>query len=422
MAGEINLNHICKIEGHANLKVKIENGKIKECNLEAYEGARFFEALVLGKNIRDIQEIVSRICGICSCSHSVCAIQALENCLGVKPTEKEKALREILVLAERIRSHATHLYFLALPDYHGESAIMTAKHDKQKLDDALEIITLGNKIIETHSGREMHPFVKFNSENVDFENIKKELEEIKPVIKRTIALFSNLKYPDFSRKINFSSLAEEKTYASISGKISCNGKKFESEDYGKHLKENIKEYSTSKFVLMDNKPYLLGAISRINNNHEKLDEDIKKEIREHHIQIPFTNPFHNNIAQALELMYLVARIEFLIKKLKNIKDDGKKEKEFKIKAGKGVAAIEAPRGTLFHEYEIDSDGKITYCNIITPTCQNLNQMEIDIKDYMQTLLNFPKGKIVLEIEKLIRAYDPCFSCSTHFLEVEWEES
>ena len=161
MTKEINLNHICKIEGHAHLTLKIENNKVKVCELKASEGARFFEALVINKKMEDIQEIVSRICGICSCAHSVAAIQALEEALHIKPTEQQIIIRELLMLGERIRSHATHLYFLALPDYYNaESALQLGKEHKKKINNALSVIGLGNKIVEVFGGREMHPFLK----------------------------------------------------------------------------------------------------------------------------------------------------------------------------------------------------------------------------------------------------------------------
>ncbi len=184
MAGEINLNHICKIEGHAHLTLKIEKNKVKKCELKAAEGARFFEALVLGKKVKDIQEIVSRICGICSCAHSVCSIQALEEALSIIPNEQQKIIREMLMIGERIRSHITHLYFLSLPDYYNaSSALNLGEKHKEKINDAISLITLGNKIVETFGGREIHPFLsikeKFPEKNLNL--ILKELKEKKTI-------------------------------------------------------------------------------------------------------------------------------------------------------------------------------------------------------------------------------------------------
>jgi|APSaa5957512622_1039677.scaffolds.fasta_scaffold00262_8 sulfhydrogenase subunit alpha len=433
MAREINLNHICKIEGHASLTLKIEKNSVTKCELKASEGARFFEALVLNRNIEDIQEIVSRICGICSCSHSVASVQALEEALNIKPSEQQKFIREILILAERIRSHATHLYFMSLPDYLGATSALTLKKEhKSKVLDALKIITLGNKIVEKFGGREMHPFLKVQEESPeeDFSELIKQLKETKPLIIKTIKLFTNLEYQNLSRTSEYLSLKEEKTYASISGKVTAGSKTFIDDNYKSHLKENIKEYATSKFVLHNNSPYSLGAIARISNNSGTLDKETKFQLnialKKLNLTLPLTNPYHNLIAQSLEVLQATNRILKLLEK----PPAHEKIKKLKVKAGIGVSAVEAPRGTLFHEYKINKEGTIDYCNIITPTAQNLNMIEADITTLANTLLKQKKSgssesslgekeEIVNQIEKLIRAYDPCFSCSTHFLKVNW---
>ncbi|MGD9276053.1 MAG: Ni/Fe hydrogenase subunit alpha [Candidatus Pacearchaeota archaeon] len=425
MAREINLNHICKIEGHASLSLEIEKNKIKKCKLKTEEGARFFEALVLNKNVEDIQEIVSRICGICSCSHSVCSIQALEEALQIQPSQQQKTIREILLLAERIRSHATHLYFLSLPDFfNASSALSLPDIHKNKINDALKIVSIGNKIVEEFGGREMHPFLKIKEESPDkknFNNLITELKNSKPIIQKTIKLFSELNYPDLKRETDYLSIKEKNHYPSISGKVFSNNKTFIDDNYKNHLKENIKEYATSKFVLKNGKPYMLGAMARINNCSEDLDDETKKILfkilKKMKLELPLKNPYHNLICQAIEILEAVNKI---INLLENIPND-KENQEIIIKAGNGVSSVEAPRGTLFHEYKINKEGKISYCNIITPTCQNLNMIEEDITTLVNKLLkeNSSKEEIVNKVEKLIRAYDPCFSCSSHFLKVNW---
>ena len=383
MVREINLNHICKVEGHANLTLKIDKGKVKICQLEANEGARFFEALVLGKEVKDVQEIVSRICGICSISHSVASVQALESALNIKPTEKQKAIREVLMIGERIRSNATHLYFLALPDYFGFSSALTmSKKHKSKIRDAIKLISLGNKIIETFGAREIHPFMKTkNTNKKNYNFLIEEIEGSKNLIEKTINLFMNLKNPDFNREVDYLSLRDEEEYATISGKIVSSSGKIGIEDYKKHLQENIREYATSKFVLKDGKPYLTGASARLTNNYDLLDSETRRFASK--LKLPITNPFDNNLSQAIELLHLTKKLVRLIQRIEEIDEEKQK---FRIKKGKGVAAVEAPRGTLFHEYHINEEGVISYCNIIPPTTQNLNMMEIDIKNYVELLL------------------------------------
>lgn len=419
---EITLNHICKIEGHASLDLKIKDGKVEKCELKASEGARFFEALVVGKKVEDIQEIVSRICGICSCAHTVCSIQALENALGITPSKTQKIIRELLTLGERIRSNSTHLYFLTLPDYLGfPGALSMAKKHEQEINDALQLITVGNKLIQTFGGREIHPFLKVKVNLPPKTNTIKLLEKLKnskETAVKAIKLFSSLNYPKLKRDTDYLSLTN-KSYANIEGNITSASGEINVKDYKQHITENIKEYATSKFGLFDGKTYCVGSIARINNNHNKLNLEEKRLIKQLKISLPMTSPYHNNIAQSIEILHAINRAIEIIEELKEEKIET--NLKFKIKEGHGISAIEAPRGTLFHEYKIDKTGIITYCNIITPTVQNLNQMEIDITNTVNSLLtkNTTKEKIVFEIEKLIRSYDPCFSCSTHFLKVKW---
>jgi coenzyme F420-reducing hydrogenase alpha subunit len=430
MAREINLNHICKIEGHADLSLKIEKNSVTKCELKTAEGARFFEALVLGRNVEDVQEIVSRICGICSCAHSVASVQGLEEALGIKPTEQQKFIREILLLAERIRSHATHLYFLSLPDYLGATSALTLKKEhKSKVMDALKIVTIGNKLVEEFGGREMHPFLKIDSQLPapssqlqSYSELIKQLQDAKPIILKTIQLFSSLKYPKLERESEYLCLKESNTYASISGKISNGKETFKDDNYKSHLTENIKEYATSKFVLHEDSPFSVGAIARISNNSKTLDKETKQQLnialKKLNIKLPLTNPYHNLIAQSLETLQATNRV---LKLLQSPPSTIHHPPSTASKGGNGVSAVEAPRGTLFHEYKVNKKGEITYCNIITPTAQNLNMIEADITTLVNSLLKqkTSNAEITGHIEKLIRAYDPCFSCSTHFLKVKW---
>jgi sulfhydrogenase subunit alpha len=425
MTREINLNHICKVEGHAHLNLKIRKNKVQKCQLKATEGARFFEALVKGKKVEDVQEIVSRICGICSSAHTVCSIQALEEALGIKPTKQQQIIRELLMIGERVRSHSTHLYFMALPDYLGFSSALTmTKQHQDKINNALSLISIGNKIIEAVGGREIHPFLNIKEKIQKREKQKEQkaiekLENEKQKIIKTIELFSSLKYPKLERDTEYLSLHNKNNYAIISGKIKSRSKAIRDDEYKKHLKENIKEYATSKFALKDGHPFVTGAIARINNNYHQLDKESWNYLKKLHT--PFNNPFQNNIAQSIELLHMANRAKYLIRQLQ---DEETKQTKIRLKKGHAVSSCEAPRVTLFHEYKINNKGRISYCNIITPTVQNLNMMEKDIISYVNNLLyrkNKPtKKQIILEIEKLIRAYDPCFSCSTHFLKVNWE--
>ncbi|MBU1975223.1 MAG: Ni/Fe hydrogenase subunit alpha [Nanoarchaeota archaeon] len=424
MTNTIKLNHICKIEGHASLTLGIEGKKVTTCQLHAIEGSRYFEGLLLGRQFVEAHEISSRICGICSCGHNIAAIQAQERALGIQPTEQTKLLREILTLGERIRSHATHLYFLALPDYLGyESAIaMTAKF-KNEVAAALKLVKLGNDMVRIVGGRVMHQIsctvggmLKIPSK-ADMLELRKQTMDCFPDAEATLKLFFGLQYPDFKNESEYFCLQEDNNYAMHSGRIVSKSHTFEQEKYHDFIKEYQEDYATSNFAVKADKPYMVGSLARVNNNFNLLTERAKKMVADSPYTFPSFNPFHNNLAQAIELVDALDRTINVIKKL-DLKEEKVIQPDFKQEMH-GISAVEVPRGTLWHEYKCNEKGEITFANIVTPTCQNLRNMEKDIRAYVEQVVDLPREKLVLEVEKLIRAYDPCFSCSTHFLKVKW---
>jgi coenzyme F420-reducing hydrogenase alpha subunit len=272
----IELHHICKVEGHGSLYVEIKGSKLVRCELKVVEGARFFEGLVKGKRYDDIQEITSRICGICSCAHTVSCLQALENAMGVKVSEQTRRLRELLSIAERIRSHATHLYFLSLPDYLGyESALAMAKTHKKEVLRALSLMKIGNKMVYLIGGKEMHPFTSVvggftavpDKQTIDY--LKKELRKAFPEAVATARLFMKLKQPAFVADMDFACLNPEKDAPLISGDIvTLSGLHLKPNDYTNYLDEEVVPYATGKFSKLKGKVFCVGAIARINNNYK----------------------------------------------------------------------------------------------------------------------------------------------------------
>lgn len=425
MTHTINLNHITKIEGHAKLAIEIEKNKVKKCELSSIEGSRYFEGLVRNKKYFEAHEITSRICGICSCAHTVAANTAVERALGIETSHQTKQLNKLLMLGERIRSHAAHLYFLALPDYLGyESAIAMLPKYKNEVQSAITMMKAGNDLVRVIGGRDMHPVAAAVG---GYRNIptKQSLVDVAETMKKlkkdaiaTAELFSKLTLYDYEHDCEFFSLKDEKEYAMLSGPLVSEKSKFEQFEYLDYFKEYHSPYSTANFVVKDDKPYMTGALARFNNNYDQLSDDAKKAVEKSGIKFPNKNPFTNNFAQAVELIHCMDHVITLCNELEPVQENIEKPKTM---SGRGVAAIEVPRGLLFHDYTIEN-GNIINANIITPTAQNLKVMEDEIKDMLPGLLKLgEEEKINMEIEKLIRAYDPCFSCSSHFLEVEWKK-
>jgi coenzyme F420-reducing hydrogenase alpha subunit len=423
---EITLNHITKIEGHAKLDLSIKEGKITKCELSSVEGSRYFEGLVLGRQYFEAHEITSRICGICSSAHVIAAISAIEDALGYTPSKQTTELRKLLTIGERIRSHSTHLYFLALPDYLGyESALAMAPKYKSELKRALALVKAGNNIVRILSGRDLHPvsatvggWLKLPTQE-DLEQLKTELLNVKEEAVKTCELFFTLKCPDIETEGEWFSLKDHNEYALFGGEFCSSKSCFKRTDYKDFIKEYHEPRSTANFVVKSDHRYFVGALARFNNNHAQLSSDAKKLLEQSGIKLPSKNPFHNNIMQAIEIVHC---IDHAIKICQELKIKNEPVDKVPLKAGRGVGCLEVPRGTLWHEYILDDKGVITYANIITPTAQNLLNMQEDIKTLVPAILNSKtKEDIVMDVEKLIRSYDPCFSCSAHFLEVNWEE-
>lgn len=426
MGRKIELNNITKVEGHAKLFLKIdEDNNVQRCELESIEGSRYFEGMLLGRDFYEASEISSRICGICSCAHVMAAIEAMEKALDVKVSDQTALLRRLFTMGERIRSHITHIYFLTLPDYFGvESGLELAKTNKEVVLRALRLMKLGNDMIEVFAGRDLHPisatvggFLHFPSEE-ELKNILNRLKETLPDAIETAKLMSTLPYPEVKGDCDYMSLVKEGRYATMEGELVCSsGDVFKEEQFFDFISEYHEDRSTSNFVVKDGKSYMVGALARLNNSFGSLSENAKKSLDASPFTFPSTSPFLIPFAQSIEVIHFMEEAVSILEGLRL-----KKEAPPKVKprAGRGVGVIEVPRGILVHDYELDERGKIIKANIVTPTAQNLRLMEERIRDFVPTILHLEDKELILEIEKLIRAFDPCFSCSTHFLDITVE--
>jgi sulfhydrogenase subunit alpha len=416
----IKLDHITKIEGHARLNVKIDKGKVQKVKLDVIESARFFEAIVRNRKWDEVSPLTARICGVCSPSHHITSLMAVENAFGIEVSEQTKMLRKAMLYGSIIGNHCVHLYFLALPDYLGfESAIAMAGKRKEDVTRALMIKKLGNEVVRVIGGREVHPITPLVggfSKVPTSESIKQLLTQLKARrddVVKTVELFKSLPYQDFERETQQFALIN-KDHSFDEGNINCvGGMCIPKMSYTNFFSEQLKQGSTSKVVLFKGKSYCNGALARLKINPEGLTKDAKSYLK----YVKFNNPEHNNFAQAIEILHSFDRLIEMFESMDTTVMIN--PPEIKPKEGRGVAITEAPRGLLFHDYQFDSKGFITSANIITPTTQNLKQMENDIKDMLPGVINKKsKEEVILDIERLIRAYDPCISCSAHFLEVK----
>lgn len=420
---EINIKHVTRIEGHANLVLRIKNKKIEKLEFQVDEGSRLFEAWLKGRKYNEVSRLASRICGICCASHTLGSLEALEDAFKLKPSEQTEKLRELMILGEFIQSHTLHLYCLALPDYLGfDSVFALADKYPKEVKNALKLKKLGNDLVELVAGRAVHQisadiagFKRIPSKK-DLEKLLKELKKLRPVALHTIELFENLSYPDFERATEYLALKKSQEYALCKGDItSSEGWTVEPRNWEEYCHEKIVSYSTAKQGIRNEHGYLVGPLARLNLNWKQLSERAKKIVKNAEIKIPSYNLFHANFARAVELLHCIDKSIELIEN-----NTFKPEKiKYKHKSGEGYGATEAPRGTLYYHYKINPQGFIQKANILTPTAQNLKNLEEDISAFLPQLLNLTKEKIIHNLEMLVRAYDPCLSCATHFLKVKF---
>jgi len=430
----INIHYVTRVEGHGNIKVNLQDGKVEECCWEVSEAPRFFEAMVVGRKWHEMHHITSRICGICSVAHQFASLKATENALSVGIPEQTLKLRKILLDGENLQSHILHVGYLVLPDLLGVgSVIPLAGTHKNELLKVVRVHRMANEICEIIGGRTTHPircvvggFCALPTE-----------EELKAVKDRFVKSLDDLqflaelirgllpKFPDFERETEYIALTSDSEYALYDGDIgSSDTGKTEVENYLKITNEYIVPHSTAKFTKHVRDSYMVGALARFNLNHEKLLPKAKAVADMLGLEPVCTNPFMNNVAQLVECVHSA---ENSIKLVDEILDAGLKEDEvvdeesssIKIRPGRGIGAVEAPRGILFHDYEYDSSGKCVKANCVIPTNQNHANIQKDMEELVPQIAHLSKDKIELTLEMLVRAYDPCISCSAHYLRVKF---
>ncbi|MEM7821384.1 MAG: Ni/Fe hydrogenase subunit alpha [Candidatus Aenigmatarchaeota archaeon] len=419
---ELNIDGISKTEGHAGLEIKVRNNKVEEVKLKVSENKRFFTQAVRGKKFYEVPNFLSRICGTCSIAHVLASIEAIERALGIEISHQTIVLRRLLMFGLIIRDHAMHLYFLSLPDVFKKDSIIELLEKKPEIvRDAFEIKAAGNSISKLVGGRAIHPylctiggFLKIPKE----EEIRKTLKELKAIREKIFPLLeifydSNL---SFENETNYVALCTP-SFDFLEGEIrSSDGLIIPEDRFWDFVNRVVLPYSQSTAFQFSGKPYRVGALARINLNSKALDEDTKKDVKIYLKKFPSHNIFYNNLAQGIEILH---SIDASIKILEGYDFKEERIKEIKVKEGEGVGVVEAPRGTLYHMVYLDSEGKVRFMNLVIPTAQNQIQMELDIRDLVQKNLGKRKHSIQHKVEALIRAYDPCFSCASHFLKVRW---
>lgn len=426
---ELNLRQLTKVEGSASLDIRVKENKVEYVHFKVTEFKRFYTQAMRGKPIAALPQLLARICGTCSNAHLLCSIESGERALGIQPSPQTLLLRILMMYGLMIRDHALHLYLFALPDlYQKDSFLELNEHDPEEhqlLHDGFAIKAAGNSLATIIGGRSVHAtypvmggFIHFPGKNEVNEVIEK-LESVRDAAVRLIDVFRRSPF-HFDRTTHFMALISDR-YGFLNGCIqSDSGRCIPEEGYRVHLEQVVLPYSQASAYESKGEPYMVGALARMNLSKEKLHINTRKTLKEVLDLFPSTDIFHNNLAQAIEILHCIDdALDILRNQVFQSEPLVKKIPQGAI----GIGVIEAPRGTLYHKVEIGGDGIVKRGEIVVPTGQNQINIEKDVAVLVERLLpHTPKEEIVFEIEKLIRAYDPCMSCAAHFLQVNWRKT
>ncbi|MGE5236378.1 MAG: Ni/Fe hydrogenase subunit alpha [Acidobacteriota bacterium] len=420
--------HLGRVEGHGGIFVKIVGNTVHEVNMDIFEGSRYYEALLRGKHFLEVQGIITRVCAICSASHTVAALTALESALGIEQSERIHTLRGLLLLGATIESHALHVFALALPDFLGfDSVISMAAKYPDEVASALRLKQLGNRIQELVGGRAVHPintlvggFGKLPRHR-DLESTRAELVAALVPLMGFVDLAAGLSTPVWAAQPTvYVALRPYEEAFRFRGVSICTsrGEEFPLTAYRDVIREFTVEHSHAKHsALASGETYMVGSLARLKLWGHYLSGRAREAMERLFPDGVVDNILLNNWAQLVELVHSVERGIEVCDELLAMPEVEREMVDYEVRGGRGVGAIEVPRGTLFHEYELDDEGRLVSANVMTPTAQNLANVERDLRSAVETLLEsgepIEDARLKLDLEMVARAYDPCISCSVH---------
>jgi sulfhydrogenase subunit alpha len=420
---------LTRVEGEGSLLVKIEGDVVRDVQLAIYEPPRLFEALLRGRQFDDVADFTARICGICPVAYQMTAVQSLENAMEISVSPEVRQLRRLMYCGEWIESHVLHMHLLHAPDFFDcDSGIDLARRFPDEVKRGLRMKKFGNRLLEVLGGRAIHPV---NLAVGGFYRLprREELSALIPDFEwglqaaiETAKWIAQFPFPDLQINYDYVALKHPDEYAIIEGRIVCSdGMDNPVVEYEQYFVEEQVPHSTAlqSHRLPGRQTYFVGPLARVNLNREQLSHLAQQVADEIGWETPCHNPYKGIIARALEVVHA---FEEGLHILRAYRPAGDARTKFQIRDGQGSSATEAPRGLIYHRYHTGDDGKIIYAKIVPPTSQNQAQIEADLRQLLPDLLGSEDNLIARQCERLIRNYDPCISCSTHFLKLRIERS
>ena len=422
----IKVDALARVEGEGAMLVRVRNGTVSEVQLNIYEPPRFFEAFLRGRSFREAPDITSRICGICPIAYQMSACRAMEDALGVTVDGQLRALRRLIYCGEWIESHALHIYMLHAPDFLGYAgAVEMARDHREIVERALQLKKIGNDIIDVVGGRAVHPinlriggFYRVPS-RAELRSLADRLEWARDAAHETVRWTAGFDFPDFESDYEFVAMRHPDEYPITDGRIvSDKGLDIAVRDFNTEFEELQVPHSTALHARVRGRgSYFCGPLARYNLNFDRLSPLARQAARDAGLGPTCRNPFQSIVVRSVELLYACEEALRLIYQYE-VPDQPAVALEPRAAVGHGCT--EAPRGILYHRYEVDADGTIVSAQIVPPTAQNQATVEDDLRRFVAARLDLPTEELTWRCEQAIRNYDPCISCATHFLDLRIE--
>jgi coenzyme F420-reducing hydrogenase alpha subunit len=417
----IKVDHLARVEGEGALHVRIRDGRVLDVKLRIFEPPRFFEALLRGRRFTEVPDITARICGICPVAYQMSAVHAVESLCGACVDGPLRDLRRLIYCGEWIESHALHVVLLHAPDFLGyESAVHMARDHPRLVETGLRLKRAGNAVVSLLGGREIHPvnvrvggFYKVPT-RAELLSLRDRLERARDIAVDAVRWSAGLPFPQLERDYEFLALRHPGEYPFNEGRLaSTRGLDVPIREFGQRIEEHQVPHSTALHArLRERGAYCVGPLARLALNFDRLTPAAREAAVSAGLAPVCRNPFRSIVVRCVEILYAC---EEALRIVERYRMPERPWIEVEPRAGVGHGCTEAPRGTLYHRYELDGDGTILGATIVPPTSQNQATIEEDLHDVVAGHLDLDGRSLTWKCEQAIRNYDPCISCSTHFL-------
>ena len=422
----IDVNALARVEGEGALNLKVRGRRVTEAKLRIYEPPRFFEAFLRGRNFTEAPDVTARICGICPIAYQMSAAHAMESVCGVQVMGPIRDLRRLIYCGEWIESHSLHIYMLHAPDFlRCDNVLDMARKDSKVVQTGLQLKKTGNEIVTLLGGREIHPinvrlggFYKVPNKQ-DLVPLAEKLKWAREAAQETVRWVADFKFPDFEQEYEFVALRHPNEYPFNEGRlVSSNGLDIAISEYENNfIEEHVRHSNALHAHTKSGGTYLTGPMARFNLNFDRLSPLAQKVAKQAGLKPPCRNPFKSIIARSVETLYAC---DEALRIIEGYQPPPEPSVPVHPREGTGYGCTEAPRGILYHRYTIDANGTILSAKIVPPTSQNQSRIEEDLKHFVEENLRLPADKLTWRCEQLIRNYDPCISCATHYLKLNIE--